>query len=225
MAHTRINEVLVMRELSRTDDNGVVTTVNMLVGKPEVFNEPSTGFAGFRCSVQVLGLQPNPPDGSIDKGFIFLDSTGLDPLDALLKAVYSARAVLDATPEGSSGRLIWKDMLQVPGYGLPKMVVELTDFVRDNFVNMSPAEQAFWVGLSGGVPIAKAGMVTAAWQAQSWAQLQSAPVTALQALPAADAAVLASIGITTIGELATWMPARVAQAVVHAAKPANPILD
>ncbi len=225
MAHTKIKEVLVFRELSRTDDSGTVTTVDLLIGKPEAFTDATSGFVGFRCSVQILGLQPNPNPAPVEKGFIFFDSIAMDPLDALLKAVHSTRVVLEATPEGKAGRLAWKGMPQVPGYGLPKKVIELTDFLRDNYVNMSAAEQAFWDGLLGGVPAAKVGMVTAAYQTQSWQQLLAAPVSALQSVTAADAALFNRIGIHTIADLAAYMPARVAQAIHHAANPKNPVLD
>jgi hypothetical protein len=217
--------VLVFRELSRTDDAGTVTTVDLLIGKPESFTDATTGFDGFRCAVQILGLQPNPSPAPIEKGFLFFESIALDPLDALLKAVHTARVTLDATPEGKAGKLAWKNMPQIPGYGLPKKVIELTDFIRDNYVNMSPHERSFWDGLLSGVPIAKSGMVVAAYQSQTWQQLQSAPVTALQSVTAVDAQLLARVGIHTVAELAAYLPARVAQTIVHVANPKNPILD
>lgn len=221
----RIHDVLVFRELSRTDEAGVVTTVNLLIGRPEPFKDPATGFDGFRCLVQILGLQPNPPPGSVASGFVHLNGIALDPLDALLKAVHTARVVLDATPEGRAGRLAWKDMPGVPGYGLPKKVIELTELVRDAYVHMSPSQQAFWDGLLDGVPMNKSGMVHPQYQSQTWQELQAAPLTALQSVSPAEALVFSRMGITTVAQLAAYLPARVARCIVHAANPVNPILD
>jgi hypothetical protein len=224
MANTVIPEVLVFRELSRTDDAGVVTTVDLIIGKPVPFQDPPSGFVGFICSVQILGLQPARTGEHISKGFKFFDARSLDPLDAILKAVYSARAILDASPEGKAGQLVWKNMSTVPGYGMPKKVIELTEFVRSNYVNMSANEQAFWGGLLDGVPITKNAMVTSTYQAFSWSELQPKPVTALQSVSAADAATLQHLGITTIADLADYLPFRIASAIVQAANPKNPLL-
>ena len=224
MAHTTIKEVFTFRELTRTDDSGATTTVDLIIGNPEPQKDPVSGVEYFICSVQILGLQPETAGAPIETGFKFLDRRGLDPLAALLGAVYSARAVLDASPEGLAGKLVWKDMFPNPGYGLPKMVIELTEFVRANYINFPPAQQAMWDGLLQGVPIAKNGMVTTPYQPLSWDELLAAPITALQAMSAAEAGLFNRIGITTVGELANYLPFRVANSIRTAANPTNVLL-
>lgn len=224
MAHTKIKEVFTFRELTRTDDSGATTTVDLIIGKPESQKDPVSGDVYFICSVQILGLQPEIVGAPIETGFKFLDRRGIDPLAALLGAVYSARAVLDASPEGKAGKLVWKDMYPNPGYGLPKMVMELTEFVRTNYVNLLPAQQALWDGLLKGVPITKNGMVTTPYQPLSWHDLLAAPITALQALSPAEAAFFNRIGITTVGQLANYLPCRVASSISAAANPTDLLL-
>jgi hypothetical protein len=222
MPITPIDKVLFTRQLARTDERGGATSASLIVGEPLKHADAAIGFDGYRCTIHLQGLRPEcPPVDDV----IGVDAVSIDALDALLQALFSARAVLDASPAGRAGHLVWSDAPRAPGCGLPKKIIELSDWLRASYAHMNPSERGFWDGLLAGVPLTKEAMVREPEHELDWQALLAAPVSALRSVSAADAELLAQLHIHTIGELAASMPFRVADAIARAANPRNPIVD